>query len=265
MDDEHVLLSSVRNAIRLLRQFSPESPELGVKELSERLGLHKNKVFRLVRTLCEEHVIQQNPETRKYSLSVGAFEIGSVFYHEIDICTVAFPILEILASRLGEVIQMAIYDSGDVVYLLKFPEDQATMFFNGMGRRVPCYCTAVGKALLAFQTQSEIDRVTQLPMQQFTRNTVTDPVKLRAELELIRERGYADSREQYRKGMSALAVPIFDDMSNRVVAAISLTCPERHFVSHKVRYLVDELKKCSGLITRHLESVRWKRRKFMIF
>ncbi|MFB5191325.1 IclR family transcriptional regulator [Alicyclobacillus fastidiosus] len=262
MEQGQVLLSSVRNAVRLLRQFSHASPELGIKELSERLQLHKSAVFRLVRTLVEENVIQQNPKNKKYSLSVGAFEIGTVFYHEIDICTVAFPVLGVLADKLGEVIQLAIYDMGDVVYLLKFPEDTDTLFFNGMGRRVACHCTAVGKLLLAFQDQSEIDRYTSLPMKQYTQKTVTDPTRLKEELDKIRQQEYAESYEQYRPCRFALSVPIFSDLTERVTAAISITCPTDHYSPRTTNHLIQEMKKCSKLITGHLDTIRWKKRRF---
>ncbi|MCL6593134.1 MAG: IclR family transcriptional regulator [Alicyclobacillus sp.] len=261
--EDRTTLSSVRNAIRLLREFSQEKPELSIKELSERLHLHKSTVFRILRTLCEERIVKQNEHNRRYTLDVGAFEIGSVFYHEIDICTVAFPLLSSLAGKVGEIVQLALYDQGDVVYLLKFPEDNSTVWFNGMGRRVPCHCTAIGKVLLAHQDVREIQRVLKGPLPAYTPATMTDPVLLEEELAKIRKLGCAESHEEYRAGMDALAVPVFDDVTGRVLAALSVTLPTSRFSPVRMQAFLEEMRKCSQLMTNQLEAIRWKRKKLV--
>lgn len=153
------LLASVQNAIRIMREFSFNEPELGITELSDRLGLSKSAVYRILQTLCAEGVLQQNLKTRKYYLGITAFEIGCVVYNDIEVCKVAFPLLNKLINSVRGVIQLVMYDRGSIVYLLKLPEDRETQVFNRMGKRVPAYTTASGKVLLAFQHEKERKRV----------------------------------------------------------------------------------------------------------
>src|SRR5712692_1442038 len=94
MAKSHETLSSVHNAIRILREFSQDTPDLGVTELSRRLGLSKSSVFRLTRTLRDAQLLQKNQKTRKHHLGLTAFEIGAVVYHKMEICQVARPLLE---------------------------------------------------------------------------------------------------------------------------------------------------------------------------
>ncbi|MCL6592381.1 MAG: helix-turn-helix domain-containing protein, partial [Alicyclobacillus sp.] len=148
MAQQQAHLSSVFNAIRILQEFSDETPELGISELSVRLGLAKSTVFRLIRTLREAHLIEQNEESRKYRLGLGAFVIGSIVYRKLEIRAKSFPLLVDLMHSVRRVVRMGIYDDGSVVYLCKLPEDKETARFSSVGKRVACHSTAIGKVLL---------------------------------------------------------------------------------------------------------------------
>ncbi|KAA9022243.1 IclR family transcriptional regulator [Niallia endozanthoxylica] len=258
------LLASVQNAIRIMREFSFNEPMLGVTELSNRLGLSKSAVYRILQTLCAEGVLQQNPKTRKYYLGITAFEIGCVVYHDIEVCNVAYPLLNKLMTSVRGVIQLVMYDRGSVVYLLKLPEDRETQVFNRMGKRVPAYTTASGKVLLAFQYEKERTRVCSGKLQSFTSNTITDRKELEKELEMIKENGYALSKEEYRLGIYSVAVPIFDEVTKQIIAAISITGPKEWFSFSEIQDNVKKMKFYSRLISEQLSpreggvySVQW--------
>jgi DNA-binding IclR family transcriptional regulator len=244
-------LSSVSNAIRIMREFSQEEPELGITELSRRLGLTKSAVFRIVRTLEKENILRKNPQTRKYYLWLTALEIGSVVYHDNDVAQIALPILKQMRALTPGVVQLVMYDRGGIVYLLKLPEDKDTRIFNSMGKRVPAYCTASGKMLLAHQDETEINRVLSEELKPMTEHTITSPEKLSLELVKIREAGYAVSREEFKIGMSSVAVPIYDDF-DRVIAAISVTRPKNLFSPAQIVHYVNEMRMYSRLITEQL-------------
>ncbi|WP_047151844.1 IclR family transcriptional regulator [Aneurinibacillus tyrosinisolvens] len=246
------LLASVQNAIRVMREFSFDEPELGITELSHRLDLSKSAVYRILQTLCAEDILQQNPKTRKYYLGITAFEIGCVVYHDIEVCQVAFPLLNKLMNTVRGVIQLVMYDHGSVIYLLKLPEDRETQIFNRMGKRVPAYATASGKVLLAFQNERERERVCSGKLQPLTSNTITNQKELEDELNLIQEKGYALSKEEFRFGMYSVAVPIFDEMTKQIIAAISITGPRNLFSHSQMQANVKEMKYYSRLISEQL-------------
>lgn len=252
-------LTSVRNAVKILRTFSQDVPELGISEISRRLNIPKSSVARIIWTLCEEELLSRNPVTRKYRLGLPAFEIGSVFYHEMEICQVALPILKRMAKSISGVIQLVMYDSGGVVYLIRLPEEKDLKIVNTMGKRVPAHGTAAGKLLLAFQDSHEIERILSGRLKPFTIHTITSPDKLRSELEKIRNAGHALSDEEFSLGVYAVAIPVYDDYGT-VIAALSVT---RHKVSTSVKSnsgeLIQEMKIHSRLITEQLGKAQKRR------
>ncbi len=251
MKENKEVLSSVHNAIRILKEFSPDNRELGITQLSNKLNLAKSTVFRLINTLCETNLVQKNPKTQKYKLGIGAFELGFLFYHTVEIRHAASPIIERLVESTRKVARLAVYDRGGVVYLSKKNprEDYGTI--SETGNRVPCYCTAVGKILLAYQGDDEIDRVLEKPRKKYTTSTITEKKKLITQIEEVRERGYAITNEELRLGISSVAVPVFDDFG-QLIASLSLTGLKNQFLSGQLPYLVKELKYHSELITENL-------------
>ncbi|WCK56669.1 IclR family transcriptional regulator [Aneurinibacillus sp. Ricciae_BoGa-3] len=246
------LLASVQNAIRIMREFSFDEPELGITELSKRLGLSKSAVYRILQTLCTEEIVQRNPRTRKYFLGITAFEIGCVVYNDIEVCEVALPLLNKLMNRVRGVIQLAMYDRGSIVYLLKLPEDKETKVFNRMGKRVPAHATASGKVLLAFQNKNERDSVCSGKLQPLTSYTITDQKTLQNELHMIPEKGYALSKEEFKLGMYSVAAPIFDEITKQIIAAISITGTRNLFSHSQIQAYVYEMKHYSRLISEQL-------------
>lgn len=246
------LLSSVQNAIRVLRQFSTDERELGITELNERLGISKSSLYRILQTLREEHLIQQNPKTKKYHLGLTAFDIGCVVFHDMEVSQAALPLLQKMQSNVPGVVQLVVYDQGSAIYLLKIPEKKETAAVNRMGKRVPANATASGKVLLAYQNEKEIDRICQKGLPSFTPRTFTDPKLLRAELALIKQKGYAFSTEEFRLGMNAVAVPIFDEITGQIIAAISITAPKRFLPPASISKYVKEMRFYSRLISEQL-------------
>ncbi|WP_017727646.1 IclR family transcriptional regulator [Halalkalibacterium ligniniphilum] len=247
-------LSSVHKAIRILKAFTQEEPELGISELSKRFGLAKSTVSRLIQILCEENLVQRNEETRKYHLSLGAFEIGSVVYHEIEVAQVALPLLKQMLDKVRGVIQMVTYDKGEIVYLIRLPEDRDSKVINTMGKRLPSHCTAAGKVLLAYQDEQEIAHYLQKDLNAFTERTITSKEDLWNELIKIRRKGYALSHGEFRTGVSSVSVPVYDEF-DRVVVALSVTRPTELMSSGQVERVKGEMEIYSRLISESLGMI----------
>jgi IclR family KDG regulon transcriptional repressor len=251
MGEKVEVLSSVHNAIRILQTFSTSERELGISEMSVRLGLAKSTVFRLMKTLNEAKLVEKNLETQKYQLGIAAFELGFIVYHSMELRRVSFPILEKLAKSIRRVVRLGVYDKGGVVYLSKqFPdEDYGTI--SKIGDRVPVHCTAIGKMLLANQSEKEIERVVTDPLTRYTNKTIVSPHGLKKEILEIRERGYAVTMEEVRNGISSVAVPVYNDMG-KVVGAISVTGFKSHFYASQIDQYVRELRTSSRQITERM-------------
>jgi IclR family transcriptional regulator, KDG regulon repressor len=245
------VLSSVHNAVRILKAFSLSETELGISELSARLGLAKSTVFRLMKTLSESHLVQKNGETQKYQLGIGAFELGFIVYHSMELRRISLPLLEKLVESVRKVIRLGVYDHGGIVYLCKRIPDLNHATISNIGDRVPSHSTAIGKLLLAYQDDEEIKRVIEEGLMSFTDKTITNEEQLRMQLKEIRQVGYAITNEELRKGICSVAVPVFNDMG-KVIAGISVTGTKAHFYPNQIQQYLKEMRMYSRLITERL-------------
>jgi DNA-binding IclR family transcriptional regulator len=216
-------LSSVANSLRLIRSFSEDQYEIGISDLAKRLGLAKSTVHRLASTLLEQGVLEQNRDG-KYHLGLALFELGTLVRRKMDFTTEARPFLRALMEKTGETVHLAILDHGSILYIITHESKQALRMGSKVGTRVPVHSTAVGKALLAFQPEEEVERLIALGLPASAPNTIVDGKALRRELALIRVRNYALDDEESEVGLRSIAAPIRTD-SGAVVAAISIAGP----------------------------------------
>ncbi len=224
-------LSSVANALRLMKAFSGDDTEIGISALAQRLGLAKSTVHRLAATLITEGMLEQDPENGKYRLGLALFELGALVRRKMDVTNEARPFLKALRDSTGETIHLAVLDHASVLYINKMESRQAIRMSSDIGGRAPAYCTADGKALLAFQPEELLVQIFKNGFPARTPNTITDLAALRRDLAAIRACGYAIDNEESEIGMRSVAAPIRTH-SGAVVASLSIAGPT-HRVSKK--------------------------------
>ncbi len=213
---------AVDRAIAILKAFRLEEPELGVTELSRRLSLHKSTVYRLLVTLEKHGLVDWVPESGKYRLGMTLFELGSLVATVTDLRRVARPVLEALHNECGETLHLAILDMGDVVYIEKLESRARLRMYSEVGRRAPAHCTGLGKVLLAYLPDSELEKILQQKgLTAFTARTIVSPALLREHLAEVRRNGYAVDAGEHEELVRCAAAPVRDH-SGRVVAAVSI-------------------------------------------
>ncbi|WP_305044662.1 IclR family transcriptional regulator [Geoalkalibacter sp.] len=218
------IIQAVSHALDLLEQFHDDVDELGVTELSKRLKLHKNNVFRLLATLESRGYIEQNKATENYRLGLKALELGQTFIKQMGLLRQAKPILEKIVERCNETAYVAIFKEGYIVYLDVVETTLTVRVVSRVGSRMPAYCTAAGKVHLAFMSDEEIDGLLPRTLKSYTANTLTDRDKLRAQLRDVAAKGYALDDEELDLGVRCVAAPI-RDYTRRIVGAISVSGP----------------------------------------
>lgn len=221
---EKMRLSSVANAIRLVKTFTDEDYEIGISDLSKRLVLPKSTVHRLATTLIDAGMLEQNPDTGRYRLGLAIFELGSLVRRKMDFSSEAKPFLMTLREKTAETVHLAILDQSSILYINSLESKQAIRMTLDVGVRKPAYCTAEGKVLLAFQSSDVIERVLAGKLVERTINTIIDLESLRQELATVRMRGYAIDDEESELGMRSIAAPV-RDYSGNVIAATSVAGP----------------------------------------
>lgn len=225
-------LSSVANAMRLLKAFSDDEFEIGVSDLAKRLGLAKSTVHRLASTLVRERILERGAREGKYRLGLVLFELGSLVRRKMDVSAEARPQLKALMEKTGETVHLAVLDDYSVLYVNRIESTRAIRMGFGLGVRAPLHCTAPGKALLAWQPAQLIEETIARGLPRRTAGTITSPQAFRQELAAIRARGYALEDEEIEAGLRSIATAVRND-AGEVIAAIGIAGPS-HRMPRKV-------------------------------
>jgi IclR family transcriptional regulator, KDG regulon repressor len=225
-------IQTVSNALRVLEAFN-EDHEIGVAELSRRLGLHKNNVFRLLATLEQDGYIEQSAANDRYRLGVAAAELGHSFTRSRRLLERSRPMLESLVEETGETAHLAVMDRFEVVHLDGAAPHRILVTSPRVGRRLPIHCTALGKTLLGCSSErlwQAYDRsvVSNGGLEARTERTIVDPDKFFAHLHMVASRGYSIDVEELEAGVICVAAPVFD-AEGEVVAAFSVSAPRSRF------------------------------------
>jgi DNA-binding IclR family transcriptional regulator len=245
-------LSSVRNAARLLKVFLSREESIGVSDLARRLALGKSTVHRLLTTLAAEGLIEQDPATGGYRLGLVVFELGEAVRVHLDLHAAAGPVLASLREQTGESSQVGVLDGTQVVYVDRLESSQSLRLFTETGRRVPAHCTSSGKVLMAHLADPELTRLLAgSELIAHTPHTVTDACALRAELQRVRRRGWAEAVNERELGVASVAGPV-RDARGTVIAAVSIGAPVIRLAAARRRELGALVVEAGEAISRRL-------------
>ena len=216
-------VQSVHRAVSILELLAQEG-ELGVTELGRRLGVHKATASRLVATLAGHGLVARNPATDKCRLGMGLVHLAGVAMAGLDLVGQARPVLEDLAARTEETVNLAVLDGDLVLNIDQITGPRSIVSMSWVGRRTPYHCTSNGKVLVAFLPEAERERLLSSPLERETPYTVVEPERLRAQLAEVRARGYAQTVEELEEGLNAVAAPV-RRADGEVIAAVSVAGP----------------------------------------
>jgi IclR family transcriptional regulator, KDG regulon repressor len=228
------IIQAVSHALDLLEQFHDDVDELGVTELSKRLKLHKNNVFRLLATLESRNYIEQNKVTENYRLGLKTLELGQTFIKQMGLLRQSRPVLERLVKECNETTYVAILKEFHIVYLDVVETDLTVRVVPRVGARLPAYCTAAGKVQIAYMTDEELENyIPSKELKRFTPSTITDRDELKKQLKEIAELGYAVDNEELDIGVRCVGAPI-RDYTRRIIGAVSISGPSMRFTDDRM-------------------------------
>lgn len=223
---------------------------LGVRAVAQQLSLPVGSVHRMLLDLAEENVVERTPDGA-FELSHRLLEITGLQLDRVEFPRLAHPFCERIAEATKETVNVNAVSGITAVCVDKVRGNEGMQMDWRIGSRGPLYCGGAAKAILAFMSEADQERVLSEPMPAFTPTTFTDPKALKAELGRIRQRGYSIDNQEIVMGVFCVAVPILDRLG-RPVGAISVTGPTPKAPGPEVMPIVALLNDACGSVSRRL-------------
>jgi DNA-binding IclR family transcriptional regulator len=218
----------VRKALSLLSIFSVARPEIGLSDCARLAGYDKATTHRLLTTLCEEGLIEQHSDTRRYRLGAGILVLARIREASFPFATTAQTILEALSETTGETAHCSLYSKGTLTVIASVESRRANRVSMRGAEILPFHATASGIVFLAFATEDVTADAMALPMSAYTSHTCTDRDALFAQLETVRQAGYAIADRTYEEDVVGFAAPIFGPHQT-AVGAVAVACPSHRW------------------------------------
>lgn len=224
------LVATIERALSVLDLMATaDSDDLGVTEIAKELGLSKAVVHRVLVTLVARDYLQVDANSRRYSLGPMALVLGSAYLAQLDLRNLALPRLQELSERTGETATFSLRNGWTRMYVDQVTPDREIKMSVAIGKAYPLHAGSSSKSFLAFLPNEEQERYLDgRELTPMTDTTITDPLELRRELAVVRERGYAISLQERQAGAASIAAPILD-RDGRPIAAISVCGPVERF------------------------------------
>lgn len=223
------MLNTILKAGQILALFDHDHPEWRVSDVAQKLGIAKSSAHDLMSSLTHIGLLSQTDHGR-YRLGWKTVELSETLLATTELRTIAHPVMEELLYAYQETLHLAILQKGKVVYLDKLEGKQTIRVeLTGLGTHLYPHCSGVGKVLLAHLEWGGVEEILDVQgLPRFTDHTITDDATLKAELEAVRQRGYAYDMGEIMPDLRCVAAPV-RDFKGRVIASMSMSVPAYRF------------------------------------
>jgi len=218
-------VQSIERAFAIAEEIARNREGIGLAELSKRVGLHNSTTFHLVKTMVQLGYVSQLVDSRKYRIGRRMFTLAAGAMDEIELVSVATPVLEKLTRETGEYSHFAIRSGEQIVVVAKIAGTGIFQMIDRTGAVRPAHATALGKVLLAALSPSQFERYLETSeLHKFTSKTIVERDALLREIEEVRRKGLAFDDSEFDPEARCVAVPV-RDFTGRVAGAIGMSGP----------------------------------------
>lgn len=242
-------------ALDVLELLAATAEPIGVTEIARQVGATKSATWRILFNLDARGYVDKDADSGRYTIGARFSELGIRHGSRASLVQFAHPHLEWLARTFGETANLAVIEGGQVLYIDIVESPHDLRLAARVGARDAVHSTALGKAILAFLPEDEIDRALAGPLTPRTPQTVTDPTRIRAELEQVRASGIAVEFGQNEIAASCLGVPVFGP-NGEVIAAVSVSGPETRMATTETDRIREALLSTGEAVTKRIGG-RW--------
>src|SRR6185437_970085 len=200
-------------------------------------------------------LLRRAPDSNRYRLGLHLYDLGCHALDSVNLRDEARPIMTRVAYEVGETVHLAVLDRAEVLYIERIEAQRSLTMGSKLGARNPVYCTALGKAILAFSPEVEIDQaLAGCRMQARTKNTITSVLSLKRDLERIRDRGYSIDDEEIEDGIRCISAPVLNP-ADRAVAAISISGPSSRVTPDRFQIIGKTVMKAAEELSAHIGRI----------
>ncbi|MGI9621329.1 MAG: IclR family transcriptional regulator [Acidimicrobiales bacterium] len=222
-------VATIERATDVLFLFAEAPGTLGVTDIANELQISKAVVHRIVTSLCDQGLVTADPVTRRYSLGPAVIQLASAYLDKLDVRAIALDAMHELMNETNETATLSIRNGDQRVYVDQVTPPREVKMTVKVAASFPLHAGASSKAFLAWLGDDEIERyLTEHDLEALTDLTIVSESDLRAELQRIRQQGFAVSLGERQRGAGSVAAPVLDH-TNQPVAVISVCGPVERF------------------------------------
>ncbi|MFD1347838.1 IclR family transcriptional regulator [Oceanobacillus caeni] len=244
--------------LNILQLLSEKRDGITLTEIAQSIHAPKSTIYPIIQTMLDRKFIHLDKSTLKYTLGISTLGIGASYLNNEEMIKFIKKEMNYIVNRIGETSQMGILDGGNVLYLLKEDpnKDNDIRLVSYVGKRLPAYCTALGKALIYQYNKEELQLLFPEGLKRFTKNTVTDFDTLEKQLKKVKIDYIASEIEEITKHVCCYAVPL--NVNEKPVAAISVSIPTFRITKEKIELTTELLLHVKDKVEEYFSAVNFE-------
>ena len=250
-ENTHEPVRAITKACAILDVLAEGKRPMALGEIAAAVGYAKSTVYGLLSSMRSCGLVEQDPETGRYALGVRLFEYGSAVSSTRNIIALAQEPMQRLTAATGESASLSMLDRGEALVLSHAEADSSFHIVSETGAHLPAFCTAQGKVLLSSLSDTAVRRIHEAKFQPFTPHTIAAADALAAEIQTVREKGYAIENGEFKIGIRGVAAPIRDH-SGTIRYSIGLIGMFRRVDSDEFRQATAEVIKTAAALSEAL-------------
>ena len=227
----------------ILQFLSTTDKSQTLQQIAKETELTSSTALKILDTLQLIGYVQKDEETKKFRLGKSIIKYANKALNQTDIKDIAQPYLEKLRKQTTETVHLGILDQASIVYITKLESFNPISLYSRVGKAIPLYCSAMGKAILADQNDQQIeDYLDSITLEKKTENTITTKEGFMIEINNIRERGYSFDNEEHEADIFCVGASITVDGKNH--GAFSVSVPKYRITEEFIKQIIENVLSC---------------------
>ena len=242
-------VQAVERALAILTKLGDCPQGMGAADLARAVALPRSTVIRLLGTMAQSEAVERIEADGRYRLGEGILRLATAVSFSRQLVWLARPFLQELAQQTGETVYLSVPDGYQSHYIEQINSQYHIQPIDWVGSRAPLHLVADGKLFLAHWSEEDVARYCERPLAGYAPQSLTDPDSLRSQLAVVRQQGFAQTRDEFEEGLVAFAAPVLNG-EGRVVTAVTISGPAYRFPPEQDEQFARRVQETAAAISR---------------